>query len=199
MLRRMALVVFLLSIASAALTGCGATPSAPAERDLKMAPMSMMPEAVQSAAAVTQQAYQFAVANPDVIWAGAGSTLYLLLPLIPDFALARDRLDEQRLEFLDHHGTSRDLRTFARIDDALRFDARVRRALREDEKKRGGLESPPRVCVCMASLDSHVYYRDSRLLSHPMKPVPMAARTIAPGAGTTGSTGGWSCSNQSHR
>ena len=78
MLRRMALVVFLLSIASAALTGCGATPSAPAERDLKMAPMSMMPEAVQSAAAVTQQAYQFAVANPDVMqhipcYCGCGS------------------------------------------------------------------------------------------------------------------------------
>jgi hypothetical protein len=67
MLRRTVLIIFMLSIAGGVLAGCGATTSSSAEHDLKMAPMSMMPEAIQSAAAVTQQAYQFAVANPDVM------------------------------------------------------------------------------------------------------------------------------------
>jgi hypothetical protein len=67
MLRRAMLIIFLLSIASTALVGCGGTSSASTDHELKMAPMSMMPEAIQSAATVTQQAYQFAVANPDVM------------------------------------------------------------------------------------------------------------------------------------
>jgi len=67
MLRRVMLIIFLLSLAGTALVGCGSTSSASSDHELKMAPMSMMPEAVQSAATVTQQAYQFAIANPDVI------------------------------------------------------------------------------------------------------------------------------------
>jgi hypothetical protein len=70
MFRRMMLFIFVLSLAGVLLTGCGtnvaaATPSS--EDHLKMAPMSMMPEEVQSAPRVTQQAYQFAVANPDIV------------------------------------------------------------------------------------------------------------------------------------
>jgi hypothetical protein len=67
MLRRAMLIIFLLSLAGSALVGCSSTPPAATGSDLKMAPMSMMPDDVKSAAAVTQQAYQFAVANPDVM------------------------------------------------------------------------------------------------------------------------------------
>lgn len=70
MFRRIMLVIFVLSIAAGLLTGCGATSNTSASQNndsLKMAPMSMMPDDVKSAPAVTQQAYQFAVANPDVM------------------------------------------------------------------------------------------------------------------------------------
>jgi hypothetical protein len=67
MLRRFLLVVFILSVAGGLLTGCGSTsPASANDRELKLAPMAMMPAEVQSAPLVTQQAYQFAVANPDV-------------------------------------------------------------------------------------------------------------------------------------
>ncbi len=70
MFRRVMLVIFVLSIAGGLLTGCGVTSNASSSQNndaLKMAPMSMMPDEVKSAPAVTQQAYQFAVANPDVM------------------------------------------------------------------------------------------------------------------------------------
>lgn len=68
MIRRAMLFIFVLSLATGLLTGCGATASTPSSNDdLKMAPMSQMPDDVKSAPAVTQQAYQFAVANPDVM------------------------------------------------------------------------------------------------------------------------------------
>lgn len=70
MIRRALLFIFILSLAGSLLTGCGATPNASSSQNndgLKMAPMSMMPDDVKSAPAVTQQAYQFAVANPDII------------------------------------------------------------------------------------------------------------------------------------
>ena len=70
MLRRMMLVIFILSLAGGLLSGCGSTTSAaPAavDHDMPMAPMSMMPGEVKSAPLVTQQAYQFAVANPEVM------------------------------------------------------------------------------------------------------------------------------------
>lgn len=67
MLRRVMLLIVPLSLAGSLVVGCDRTSSASTDHELKMAPMSMMPEAVQSAAAVTQQAYQFAVANPDVM------------------------------------------------------------------------------------------------------------------------------------
>ncbi|CAG0937680.1 hypothetical protein TFLX_06629 [Thermoflexales bacterium] len=67
MFRRVMLLIFILSLASGLLTGCGSRAAATStDHDLKMAPMSMLPDEVKSAPAVTQQAYQFAVANPDV-------------------------------------------------------------------------------------------------------------------------------------
>ncbi len=78
MLRRTLLIVFLLSIAGTAPAGCGSATSTSTEHEVPMAPMSMMPDDVKSAAAVTQQAYQFAVANPEVMqhvpcYCGCGS------------------------------------------------------------------------------------------------------------------------------
>ena len=68
MFRHVMLVIFVLSMAGGLLTGCGATATTPsANNGLKMALMSMMPDNVKSAPVVTQQAYQFAVANPDVM------------------------------------------------------------------------------------------------------------------------------------
>ncbi len=68
MLRRVMLSIFILSIAGGLLSGCGATSNTSSpEHDLKMAPMSMMPDQVKSAPVVTQQAYQFAVANPNIM------------------------------------------------------------------------------------------------------------------------------------
>src|SRR5512145_2917735 len=68
MFRRVMLLIFILSLASGLLTGCGTSAAATStDHDLKMAPMSMMPDEVKSAPAVTQQAYQFAVANPVVM------------------------------------------------------------------------------------------------------------------------------------
>ena len=67
MLRRAMLIIFLLSLAGGLLAGCDGTPAASTDRELQLAPMSMMPDDVKNAAVVTQQAYQFAVANPDVM------------------------------------------------------------------------------------------------------------------------------------
>ena len=69
MLRRILLVTFILSIAAGLLTGCGSTAAktpAAVDHDMNMAPLSMMPKEVQDAPVVTQQAYQFAVAHPEV-------------------------------------------------------------------------------------------------------------------------------------
>ena len=70
MIRRAMLFIFVLSLAGGLLTGCGTTAASATTatgHELKMAPMSMMPDEVKSAPTVTQQAYQFAVANPDVM------------------------------------------------------------------------------------------------------------------------------------
>jgi hypothetical protein len=81
MIRRAMLFIFVLSLAGGLLTGCSTTAASTTtsiEHELKMAPMSQMPDDVKSAPLVTQQAYQFAVANPDVMqhipcYCGCGS------------------------------------------------------------------------------------------------------------------------------
>jgi hypothetical protein len=67
MLRRVMWVIGSLSLVGIVVVGYARMQSVSTEHDLKMAPMSMMPAEVQTAAAVTQAAYQFAVANPDVL------------------------------------------------------------------------------------------------------------------------------------
>src|SRR5512139_3923195 len=76
MFRRVVLIIFILSLAGGLLSGCGATAastpnssttSSSGEQTMPMAPLSMMPDDVKSAPLVTQQAYQFAVANPGVM------------------------------------------------------------------------------------------------------------------------------------
>lgn len=59
------LLVALLPVASL-LAGCSSG-GASSSSDLKMAPMSDMPAEVQSAATSVQEAYQFAVANPEAL------------------------------------------------------------------------------------------------------------------------------------
>ena len=48
------------------LAGCSGSASS-TSKDLKMAPMSVMPIEVKNAAVTVQEAYQFAVANPDAL------------------------------------------------------------------------------------------------------------------------------------
>ena len=76
MLRRVLVVLFILSLVGGLLSGCGSTTTTPpnsstaapsGEHTMPMAPMSMMPDEVKGAPQVTQQAYQFAVANPDIV------------------------------------------------------------------------------------------------------------------------------------
>lgn len=67
MSRRVMLVIGSLSLVGILVAGHARLRSASGDHDLKMAPMAMMPTEVQNAAAVTQQAYQFAVANPEVL------------------------------------------------------------------------------------------------------------------------------------
>ena len=59
----MFLLIFILILSTSALTAC----TGKSEHSFPMASMSEMPADVQSAPVTVQQAYQFAVANPDVL------------------------------------------------------------------------------------------------------------------------------------
>jgi hypothetical protein len=65
MITRLVPLFALMALFSVASTGCG-SPSA-SSQDLAMASMDGMPDVVQSAPSVVQQAYQFAAANPVVM------------------------------------------------------------------------------------------------------------------------------------
>lgn len=65
--RRAAAMVIWLTLAGAGLTGCGGAAARPGDHNHAMAPLAQMPAEVQRAPAAVQQAYQFAVANPDVL------------------------------------------------------------------------------------------------------------------------------------
>ena len=64
--RRLSLVI-LGAMFIGTLAGCGSSAASTADQDLTMASMSDMPMEVQTAPLVTRQAYQFAVANPEVL------------------------------------------------------------------------------------------------------------------------------------
>ncbi|PJA87538.1 MAG: hypothetical protein CO140_03795 [Candidatus Moranbacteria bacterium CG_4_9_14_3_um_filter_40_7] len=64
--RFLSITVLLLLVVSAGTAGCSGNGAQATEHSFAMAPMAEMPEAVQQAPAIVQEAYQFAVANPDV-------------------------------------------------------------------------------------------------------------------------------------
>ena len=57
----------ILGAMSAIAVGCSSSVSTTKDHAPAMASMAMMPDAVRGAAAVTQEAYQFAVANPEIL------------------------------------------------------------------------------------------------------------------------------------
>ncbi len=61
------LLAILAVLVSGAATACGPNAASSAGNGFPMAPMSGMPADVKSAPASVRQAYQFAVANPDVL------------------------------------------------------------------------------------------------------------------------------------
>jgi len=79
-MKRQTIVATLLiaSILGLALAGCGNTTSHQAGHDHEMAPLGEMPFNVRQAPVAVQEAYQFAVANPDILqqipcYCGCGS------------------------------------------------------------------------------------------------------------------------------
>ncbi len=64
--RPIRLLSVLLVLLSLALAGCGGREEA-GRRELKLAPASQLPKEVQRAPTTVREAYQFALANPDVL------------------------------------------------------------------------------------------------------------------------------------
>lgn len=64
--RFLSITVLLFLVIGVGTAGCSRNSTQATEHSFAMAPMSEMPEAVQQAPATVQEAYQFAVANPDV-------------------------------------------------------------------------------------------------------------------------------------
>lgn len=65
-IKRFLALSFILVIAAGLIGGCS-TSASTQNPDRAMAPMADMPEAVQQAPATVREAYQFAVANPDLV------------------------------------------------------------------------------------------------------------------------------------
>ncbi len=66
-MKRYFFLLTMVTVMIGSLVGCGGNVAPSAQYDLAMASMADMPAQVQSAPLVTRQAYQFAVANPDVL------------------------------------------------------------------------------------------------------------------------------------
>ena len=65
--RQYLFLLALLFLLSALLAACSGKPVSPTESKIKMAPLDEMPEQVKKAPLNVQQAYQFAVANPEIL------------------------------------------------------------------------------------------------------------------------------------
>lgn len=64
--RSFSIVTWLAVILVVGLNGC-AGPVGPAQRELKLAPESALPDFVRDAPPQVKEAYRFAIANPDVL------------------------------------------------------------------------------------------------------------------------------------
>lgn len=76
--KRPLLLILILLLTSSLLAGCGSSASHEAEYSFAMAPLAEMLEMVQNAPVRVHEAYQFAVANPDILqhipcYCGCGS------------------------------------------------------------------------------------------------------------------------------
>lgn len=59
--------ILLILMAAVIITGCSGSNAGGSQKDLNMAPLTDMPAEVKSAPIPVQQAYQFAIANPEVL------------------------------------------------------------------------------------------------------------------------------------
>jgi hypothetical protein len=67
MIYRLIAITFLLLTLLISLTACGGGPVEPSSTEIKLAPKSALPDFVQDAPPQVQEAYQFAMANPEIL------------------------------------------------------------------------------------------------------------------------------------
>ena len=66
--RKIPTLVFLtLLLATTALTGCTDTVNTPSVHDITLAPLNQMPQEIRQAPVTVREAYQFAIANPEIL------------------------------------------------------------------------------------------------------------------------------------
>jgi hypothetical protein len=66
-MRRVFFLFLMIALLGGGLSACSSNPMGGSHADMKMAPMSDMPESVKMSSKTVQEAYQFAVANPDTL------------------------------------------------------------------------------------------------------------------------------------
>ena len=66
-LKQSALFLFIFLPILLTVTGCGTNTNANSDTELKMAPLSDMPDEIQQSAVSVQEAYRFVVANPEAL------------------------------------------------------------------------------------------------------------------------------------
>ena len=66
-MRRVFFLFLMVALLGGALSACSSKPKASSHADMKMAPMSDMPDSVKMSSKTVQESYQFAVANPDTL------------------------------------------------------------------------------------------------------------------------------------
>jgi hypothetical protein len=65
--RLVTIITFLLLVSTALLTACGGESAETSSSEIKLAPKSALPDFVQDAPPQVQEAYQFAIANPEIL------------------------------------------------------------------------------------------------------------------------------------